>query len=66
MSTAYLISLTNDASDRVPPLRPLIYHEEGRGEVLHHRKAKIGRARAEGGREGERQMRAKGGREKMK
>lgn len=41
MSGAYLISLTTDASDRVPLLRPLIYHEQGRGEVLHRRKAKI-------------------------
>lgn len=45
MSGAYLISLATDASDRVPPLRPLIYHEQGRGEVLHRRKAKIERVR---------------------
>lgn len=30
MSAAYLISLATDASDRVPLLRPLIYHEQGR------------------------------------
>lgn len=43
MSAAYLISLTTDASDRVPLFRPLIYHEQGRGEVLHCSKAKIER-----------------------
>lgn len=45
MSTAYLISLATDAFDRVPLLRPLIYHEQGRGEVLHRSKDKIERDR---------------------
>lgn len=43
MSAAYLISLTTDASDRVPLLTPLIYHEQRRGEVLHCSAAKIER-----------------------
>lgn len=45
MSAAYLISLTTDASDRVPLLRPLIYHEHGRGEVPRRGEAKIERER---------------------
>lgn len=65
MSGAYLISLATDASDRVPPLRPLIYHEQGRGEVLRRSKAKIERERgwwrdtagdAKEGREGENEI----------
>lgn len=63
MSGAYLISLATDASDRVPPLRPLIYHEQGRGEVLRHSKAQIQRGRgwdtagdAKNGREGENEI----------
>lgn len=45
MSTAYLISLTTDASDRVPLFEPLIYHKQGRGEDLQHSQAKIERER---------------------
>lgn len=63
MSAAYLISLATDASDRVPPLRPLIYHEQGRGEVLHRSRAKIERewegdtdGDAKKGREGENEI----------
>lgn len=41
MSAAYLISLTTDASDRVAPLEPLIYHKQGRGEDLRHSQAQI-------------------------
>lgn len=68
MSVAYLISLATDASDRVPPLRPLIYHEQGRGEVLHRRKAKTEREseRAGMGEGYSGRCGRKGGREKMK
>ena len=51
--------LATDASDRLPPLRPLIYHEQARGEVPHCSKAKIARGRGDaktGGREGENEI----------